>query len=120
MLSIARGALAHPNLVARRVHFLYGGRTPRDICGLDLLQKITTWNDRGSYQAVVSAPDADTVLPENCLSGYLHEAVDRLFGERLAELEIYFAGPVPMTEAMLRTMVERKVHMDHVHFDQFY
>jgi toluene monooxygenase electron transfer component len=43
-----------------------------------------------------------------------------MFGERLGEFEIYFAGPPPMAEAVMRTLVDLKVPPGQVHYDQFY
>ena len=120
MLSVARGAMRSASLQNTRVHFLYGGRTAADICGRALLEQTENWRTRGSYQAVVSANGAEQALPEGYLAGFLHEAAERLFGDALSTMEIYFAGPAVMAQAILKLLVERKVNMDHVHFDQFY
>lgn len=120
MLSIARGALASAALAKRRVHFLYGARTQADVCGEDMLAQIPHWADRGRYQAVISSPHAGQPLPDGCLSGFLHDAAETLLGESLGEMEIYFAGPAAMAQAVLKMLVARKINMDRVHFDQFY
>ena len=54
------------------------------------------------------------------LNGFVHEAVASLHLEQLAIFEIYFAGPPLMAQAMLKLLIEQKVPMDQVHFDQFY
>lgn len=120
MLSVARGAMRSPSLQNTRVHFLYGGRTTADICGHHLLEQTQNWSNRGNYQAVVSANGSEQALPEGYLAGFLHDAAERLFGDALPTMEIYFAGPAVMAQAILKLLVERKVNMDHVHFDQFY
>jgi toluene monooxygenase electron transfer component len=120
MLSVARGALHSPALAQRRIHFLYGGRTSADICGLDLLEQSPGWSQQGQYQAVVSSHDGQSNLPAGYKTGFLHEVADQLLGDQLGELEIYFAGPALMAQAVLKLLVDRKVNMDQVHFDQFY
>lgn len=120
MLSVARGALQSEALAQRRIQFFYGGRTSADICGRDLLEQIPGWSRQGQYHAVVSAHDGQSPLPDGYKSGYLHDVADQLLGDHLPELEIYFAGPTLMAQAVLKLLVERKVNLDQVHFDQFY
>jgi toluene monooxygenase electron transfer component len=43
-----------------------------------------------------------------------------MWGDRLADMEIYFAGPPLMAQSLIKVLVDRKVPMDQVHFDQFY
>lgn len=118
MVSITRGASAEPALARRQIHFLYGARTPVDVCGEDLLRTLPGWGSRIHYEAVVSSPAAGQ--PWSGATGFLHEVAQARFGERLTELEIYFAGPPAMAQAMQRMLLEAKVPFDQVHFDQFY
>lgn len=120
MLSVARGAFASAALSQRRLHFVYGARLPQDVCGLDMLEALPGWKQRGSYQAAVSGLTDGQDTPAGCVRGFVHEAVDQLYGGQLADFEIYFAGPVLMAQAVLKLLVERKVPMAQVHFDQFY
>ena len=120
MVSIARGAVASSALASRQLHFVYGARMPEDVCGQDLLTPLPGFSERGHYQAVISGLDASEALPQGALRGFVHEAVDQLFGDTLAEMEIYFAGPPLMAQSLLKLLIDRKVPMDQVHFDQFY
>jgi toluene monooxygenase electron transfer component len=120
MVSIARGAFATPALQTRKLHFVYGARAPQDVCGHDMLTPLQGWGERGSYHAALSGLDATQALPEGQLRGYVHEVVDQLYGAQLPAMEIYFAGPPLMAQALLKLLVERKVPMEQVHFDQFY
>jgi toluene monooxygenase electron transfer component len=120
MVSITRGAFATPALQTRKLHFVYGARLPQDVCGQDMVSTLNGWSERGSYHAAVSGLDAAQSLPEGQLRGYVHEVVDQLYGEQLPAMEIYFAGPPLMAQALLKLLVERKVPMEQVHFDQFY
>jgi len=120
MVSIARGAFASSALASRHLHFVYGARMPEDVCGQDLLTQLPGFSERGHYQAVISGLDASEALPQGALRGFVHEAVDQLFGDTLAEMEIYFAGPPLMAQSLLKLLIDRKVPMDQVHFDQFY
>jgi toluene monooxygenase electron transfer component len=104
----------------QQVHFLYGARQERDVCGLDMLQALPNWSQRGHYHAVLSNEDADAPRSPERLSGFVHDALATLHSERLADFEIYFAGPPLMAQAMLKLLIEQKVPMEQVHFDQFY
>lgn len=119
MISIARGAMAEPRLAGRRLHFVYGARTPADVCGEDLLRVLPGWGERLDYQAVVSAP------PEAASGwagpvGFVHEFALQRFGARLPQLEVYFAGPPAMAQAVQRMLFEVGVPAAQIHFDQFY
>jgi len=46
--------------------------------------------------------------------------VREAMGDKIRDMEIYFAGPPAMAEAVTRMIVEYKVPMAQVHFDQFY
>jgi toluene monooxygenase electron transfer component len=120
MLSIARGAWASPRLAGRRLRFVYGARRAMDVCGEDMLQELAGWSERGSYHAAISGYEAGEHLPEGALSGFVHDAVDQLYGDTLALHEIYFAGPPAMAQALLKLLLARKLPMEQVHFDQFY
>lgn len=119
MVSIARAASSEPALAGRQLHFLYGARTPADVCGEDMLRALPGWGERIHYQAAVSTPAAagsDWSGPV----GFLHDVAAARFGERLAGMEIYFAGPPAMANAMQQMLLARQVPFAQVHFDQFY
>jgi toluene monooxygenase electron transfer component len=118
MISIARAAASEPGLAWRRLHFVYGGRTPADICGEDMLRVLPGWGSRIDCTAAVStAPEPGTWAGP---VGFVHEVVRERFGERLAQRELYFAGPPAMATAMLQMLVAAGMPFDQVHFDQFY
>ena len=120
MLSIARGALAEPQLAGRQIHFLYGGRTPADICGKDLLDELPAAGGRLQYHAAISPqPGADACGWSGAV-GYLHEVALERFGAQLPQFEIYFAGPPVMATALQRMLLDARVPRQQVHFDQFY
>lgn len=120
MLSIARAAAAEPLLAARELHFLYGGRTPADICGEDLLRELPGWGERLSYHPAISPVPGAVAAGWSGAVGYLHEVALERFGARLPEMEIYFAGPPAMATAVQRMLLDAKVPAGQVHFDQFY
>jgi toluene monooxygenase electron transfer component len=120
MLSIARGAMAEPRLAGRQVHFLYGGRTPADVCGQDLLRELPGWGERLHYHPAISPLPGGSAEGWSGSVGYLHEVALERFGTRLPEMEIYFAGPPAMAMAVQRMLLDAKVPPAQVHFDQFY
>ena len=120
MISIARGAMVEPRLAQRQLHFFYGGRTPADVCGVDMLSELPGWGERLSYHAAVSTP-LDSVGAAWAVSvGFVHEVALQRFGAQLPQMEIYFAGPPVMASAVQRMLLEAKVPFEQVHFDQFY
>jgi toluene monooxygenase electron transfer component len=120
MISIARGAFSSTQMSDRQLHFVYGARTALDVCGLDMLNALPHWQERGTYQAVVSGATESESLPQGYISGFAHDAVANTYGEGLQHMEIYFAGPALMGQSLLKTLIDLKVPMDKVHFDQFY
>lgn len=120
MLSIARGAMNEPQLAGRQLHFLYGGRTPADVCGEDLLRQLPGWGERLSYYPAISPLPGGSAAGWSGAVGYLHEVALERFGAQLPEMEIYFAGPPVMATAVQRMLVDAKVPPGQVHFDQFY
>ena len=118
MISIARAAAASKALEGRRIHFLYGGRAPRDICGEPMLAALPGFGERLRYHAAVSDGAAAPEWAGH--TGLVHEVAQELFGERLGDFEIYFAGPPAMAQAVQRMLHEAGVPGDQVHFDQFY
>jgi toluene monooxygenase electron transfer component len=120
MLSIARGAMDEPRLAGRQLHFLYGGRTPADVCGEDILQNLPGWAERLHYTPAISPVPGAVTEGWSGAVGYLHEVALERFGHRLADMEIYFAGPPAMALAVQRMLLDAKVPPQQVHFDQFY
>ena len=98
------------------MHFVYGGRAPRDICGETILADLPGWGERIHYAAAISEPDAAWTG----LTGFVHQVALDLFGDQLSDFEIYFAGPPAMADAAQKMLYEAKVPGDQVHFDQFY
>lgn len=120
MMSIARGAMSEPRLAPYHLHFLYGGRTQADVCGEAMLRELPGWGKRLSYQAALSSvpPEGAAAWPGPV--GFLHDVALQAFGPKLAQMEIYFAGPPIMATAVQRMLFEAKVPAEQVHFDQFY
>jgi toluene monooxygenase electron transfer component len=116
MISLSRGAIASKALAGRKVHFIYGGRTAKDIAGEDMLRELEGFGERLHYYPVVSAQTDGTWTGE---TGFVHEVAAKLFSASLANYEIYFAGPPLMADAITKLVVEHKVPMTQVHFDQF-
>ena len=121
MISIARGFAASPTLAGRQMHFVYGGRQLRDICGEPLLRALPGWGERIHYHAVISDAAADPAAASwQGRTGFAHEAALALHGERLKDHEIYFAGPPAMATAVVKMLIDNKVPPAQIHFDQFY
>jgi toluene monooxygenase electron transfer component len=117
MVSIARGFAASDGLKAQNLHFVYGGRQVRDIAGEDMLKALPGWGSRIHYYPVLSMPEGEIWSGR---TGLITQAAAEIFGDRLKEMEIYFAGPPAMASAVVKMMHEAKVPQSQVHYDQFY
>lgn len=117
MVSIARAASRTASLAGRRIDFVYGGRMARDICGESFLQELEGYGDRIGFHPAVSSPEEENW---NGYRGFIHELVIEKFGDRLAQTEIYFAGPPAMGDALQRLFLEKGVPQDQIHYDQFF
>ncbi|MGO4622439.1 FAD-binding oxidoreductase [Ensifer sp. 2YAB10] len=117
MISVARAAAASPRFSGRSIDFVYGGRTARDICGEEMLSELPRFGTHIRYHPVVSNGD-DGAWPGH--RGFVHEVAERLFGDRLRDCEIYFAGPPLMGQAIQKMLIDLGVPSAQVHFDQFY
>jgi toluene monooxygenase electron transfer component len=121
MISIARGFALSPATAGRSLHFLYGGRAPRDICGEELLRPLPGFGTRIHFTAAISDPDtAAGAAGWSGRVGFVTDVARELFGPRFKELEIYFAGPPPMATALAKMLFELKVPAGQIHYDQFF
>ena len=120
MLSIARAAIRSPSLASRQIHFFYGGRSPRDLCGEAELRALPGFGERLHYYPVVSSPAVDGETPWPGRIGLVHDQVLAALPAPSDAYEFYFAGPPPMTAAMQRLLVQTKIPYSQMHFDQFF
>ena len=118
MLSIARAMMHSPTMAARKLHFFYGGRALRDICGEAELRELPDFAERLFYYPSLSMPEADASW--NGHVGFVHENVLPTIGGTPTEYVYYFAGPPAMTQATQRLLMQNKVPLTQMHFDQFY
>lgn len=119
MISIARGAAEAGLLAERKLYFFYGARTPRDVCGEEMLRVLAGYGERIVFVPVVSLPGDNGDWHGQ--TGYVHDAVAGSLPAALASYEFYFAGPPPMTQALQELlMVGHKVPFDQIHFDRFF
>jgi len=119
-LSIARGMADAPSLSGRHLYFFYGGRRPRDLCGEDVLCSLAPLQGRYAYTPVISCPDDEPSRMWTGRTGFVHDAVRETLGSVLPAFEFYFAGPPVMTTAVQRMLMEAKVPINQMHFDQFF
>ena len=120
MVSIARAFAVSPKMQDRKLHLIYGGRTPKDICGEAHLKVLPGFGSRVFYHSAIS----DLENPESAgwtgKTGFVPDVAASLFEGRLPEHEIYFAGPPPMADAIMKMAIAHKVPVAQLHFDKFY
>ena len=120
MISIARGFAGSQQLTGRNLHFVYGGRAARDICGEPMLKCLPGFGERIFYHPAISSPESDPETTWAGRVGFVHAVAQEMHGENLKDFEIYFAGPPPMAEAVQHMLIKMKVPQTQVHFDRFY
>ena len=122
MLSIVRGAAEAGLLKTRPLYFFYGARTPRDVCGGEMLSGLPGFGDNLLFVPVVSLPE-ESINSDGWqgATGYVHDHVAATLPLPLGSYEFYFAGPPPMTQALQELlMVGHKVPFEQIHFDRFF
>ena len=120
ILSIVRAAAREPALRERRLHVFYGARTPRDVCGRGELEGLPGFGTRLLFQCVLSSPEEQSGEPWTGPTGFVHEHVRQVLGDRLSNFEYYFAGPPPMTQAVQQMLAASAVPHAQMHYDSFY
>jgi toluene monooxygenase electron transfer component len=120
MVSIARAFASSPKLKVRKLHFIHGGRTPKDLCGDSFLAGLPGFGERLFYHCAISDPQHPDSAAWDGRSGSITDVAVELFDGRWPEHEIYFAGPPAMAEAVLKTAIANKVSASQLHFDKFY
>jgi len=121
MVSIARSAARSGMLKTRQLHFFYGGRTVRDICGETYLCDLPDSGKNIHFHPVVSLPDDESSALWRGETGFVHELVRRVLGDSLPNCEFYFAGPPPMTQTLQEMlMMSFHVPFEQIHFDRFF
>ncbi len=118
MISIARAVSQSPGLRQRKLVFVYGCRSRRDLAGESLLRELPGFGTTIFYHAVLSHATEEDAWTG--WSGFAHEAARDIVGGKVADYEIYFAGPPPMTEAVMRMAIENKAPVTQLHYDRFY
>ncbi|WP_038854801.1 2Fe-2S iron-sulfur cluster-binding protein [Bordetella trematum] len=118
MMSIARGMFASESMRERRLTFLYGARTPQDVCGREILETLPGFHQRGRYFASVS----DCMAAETWRGavGYVHEHLAGILDAPFAEHEFYLAGPPAMVGAVEDLLLgPGEVPQEQLHFDRY-
>ena len=94
-------------------------RTPRDVCGEEMLRALPGFGERIRFIPVVSLPGEDGQW--SGATGYVHDQLEQVLPARMAEYEFYFAGPPPMTQAIQELlMIGHQVPFAQIHFDRFF
>jgi toluene monooxygenase electron transfer component len=117
MISIARGAAQKGLLKDRKLYFLYGARTPEDVCGEDILRELGQ-DDAIKYIPIVSVPGVSNWDGE---TGFAHDILRKIIKGDFKDYDYYFAGPTLMLQAVQELlMVEKCVSYHQVHYDRFF
>ena len=71
----------------------------------------------GTVEQLLSMPEGEAWSRR---TGFITDAATAIFGDKLKDMENYFAGPPAMATAVVKPMHEAKVPQTQVHYDQFY
>jgi toluene monooxygenase electron transfer component len=118
MLSIARAFDVSPEYRPAHLHFLFGGRTAADICGVPQLQQLAAFGERIFFHSAVSASESAPAgeIPQK----FIHELLVDELHEKLNAFDFYCAGPPKMIEAVTAALRERDVSADRIRYDRFF
>lgn len=116
MLGIIKAFTRDSTVPARRAHLLYGSRGPADMLPDIVVATLCQDNDRFGFYRAISDEPPDLWDGHH---GLLPHVAERLFSGRMQDFDIYFAGPPPMVEAVLRMAVANGVDPSRLHYDQF-
>ena len=121
MVSIARAMADAGQLASRRLHFFYGARTHRDVCGESLLEALPGFGDRIRFYPAISSVQESEAQSWSGRVGFIHEYVEEVVGPDIHGHDYYMAGPPPMIQAVLDTLQTRhKVDKSQIYFDRFF
>ena len=84
-----------------------------------MLRELAGFGTELHYHPAISMPDPDAPDAWPGLTGFVHDIAGTMFGDKLRDMEIYFAGPPAMADAVMRLVVEKKIPPSQVHYDQF-
>jgi propane monooxygenase reductase subunit len=104
------------------VAFFYGGRAPRDLFYVDLIQELGSKLERFQFLPVLSdLPETETWDGER---GFLHEAVDRFLTDSsqlsATDHQVYMAGPQVMVDTVFERLTKtHQLDASLVAFDTF-
>lgn len=121
MVSIARAMANAGQRATRRLHFFYGARTQRDVCGEALLEALPGFGDRIRFYPAISSVQEHEANSWNGRIGFIHEYLEEVLGADLYGHDYYMAGPTPMIQAVLDTLQTRhNVDKSQIYFDRFF
>jgi toluene monooxygenase electron transfer component len=121
IMSIAKAAANNHSVTKQKIHMFYGGRGPKDICTIDLVNSNEHLKKRLTCYNAISDPELNKDGEWDGECCFIHELVAKELGDTLPQHEFYFCGPPPMTDAITRMlMMEYKVPFDQIHYDRFY
>lgn len=119
MVSVVKGALQSADLAGVKVHLFYGGREPRDIFPLNLLELIA---DSARVEFVPAISCDDSLAGDwSGERGFIHHCVERRLASQFQGSEFYLAGPPPMVDAVRRMLLlDHAVPAERLHYDRFF
>lgn len=118
MVSILRGLSEQPERISE-ARLYYGARTADDIVKSEYFASIPGFVAEHQYVPVVSEPDSSVASAQP--TGFIHDYLSTELPEESTVFDYYLAGPPPMVDAVRRHLVlDRKVPIEHLHYDRFY
>lgn len=114
-LGVARAAAADP--ACRSIQFVYGGRSPADLCAETFVAAIHRTDLAVECYSIVSGDHPDW----GGAKGMVHEFVEGQEGMLASDADYYVAGPPPMVDAVLGVLAVRPdIAQDRVFYDRFF
>jgi ferredoxin-NAD(P)+ reductase (naphthalene dioxygenase ferredoxin-specific) len=117
VLSIVRGALESG--MRNDIHLYFGVRGPRDVYGIEVLERLAAAHGNLHVQVVVAEGMGGGTGQSALRSGLVTDAVAADW-PTLAGWRAYLCGAPPMVDAATLVAVERGIAPEHIYADAFY
>jgi toluene monooxygenase electron transfer component len=121
MLSIIRDIAKRPDGINRKLDFLYGARTPKDLFNSNLLSDCSAPHIDLRFYPVLSEVSISKQQEWQGPTGFVHEQIVPIVGTDLNTYEIYMAGPPVMVDSTLKILTQCcGVDRGRIHYDRFF
>jgi phenol hydroxylase P5 protein len=105
------------NNFKEELFLFHGARNLAELYYADHFKQLAKNHPNFTYVGVLSEPEADDNWQGE--TGFVHEAVERLFEGKCSGRSAYLCGPPPMIEAGIRTLMKGRLFEEDIYTEKF-